>query len=159
MSTDKYVFEKSSAEQHMSNTAYENKIWNYINDLNGGQYQNNSLSLCQIDLGSIYNSKYFNAPEDAFLAVPVVMVYAVSAGATLSPVNGGGALSSVLSMKAGYYQLVDKVELELDGKIIEQMNPFGNVITHFKMLSQLKKRRSLHRLCCKDDTNVFKFCI
>ena len=44
MSTDKYVFEKSSAEQHMSNTAYENKIWNYINDLNGGQYQNNSLS-------------------------------------------------------------------------------------------------------------------
>jgi hypothetical protein len=27
------------------------------------------------------------------------------------------------------------------------------------MLSQLKKRRSLHRLCCKDDTNVFKFCI
>ena len=162
MSTDKYVFEKSSAEQHMSNTAYENKIWNYINDLNGGQYQNNSLSLCQIDLGSIYNSKYFNAPEDAFLAVPVVMVYAVSAGATLSPVNGTGALSSVLSMKAGYYQLVDKVELELDGKIIEQMNPFGNVITHFKMLSQmsvsdLQQYGSLIGLPCLDSANSMRY--
>ena len=164
MSTDKYVFEKSSSEQHMSNTVYESKIWNYINDLNSGQYQNNALSLCQIDLGSIYNSKYFNVPEDAFIAVPVVMVYALSNGATpVAPSAAGtGCPSAVLAMKAGYYQLVDKVELELDGKIIEQMNPFANVITHIKMLSQmsvsdLQQYGSSIGLPCLDSANSMKY--
>jgi hypothetical protein len=165
MSTDKYIFEKSSNEQHMVNTPYENKVWNYINDLNGGQYQNNSLSLCQIDLGSIYNSKYFNQLEDAFLAVPIVMVYVLSNTTTpVAPAAAGTTTcpSSVLAMKAGYYQLVDKVELELDGKVIEQMNPFQNVITHFKMLSQmspgdLQQYGSLIGLPQLDSANSMKY--
>lgn len=164
MSTDKYVFDKSENEQHMSNTPYENKIWNYIPDLNAGQYQNNALSLCQIDLGSIYNSKYWNCPEDAFIAVPIVMVYALSNTVTqVAPAAAGnGCASAVLSMKAGYYQLVDKIELELDGKVIEQMNPFANVITGFKMLSQmsvsdLQQVGSQIGLPCLDSYNSMKY--
>ena len=164
MSTDKYVFDKSTHEQHMSNTPYESKIWNYINDLNSGQYQNNALSLCQIDLGSIYNSKYFNQTEDAFLAVPITYVYALSNTVTLVAPSaaGTGCPSAVLALKAGYYQLVDKVELELDGKVIEQMNPFGNVITHFKMLSQmsvsdLQQLGSLIGLPAVDSSNSMKY--
>jgi len=164
MSTDKYVFDKSSHEQHMSNTPYESKIWNYINDLNAGQYQNNALSLCQIDLGSIYNSKYFNQAEEAFLAVPITYVYALSNTVTLVAPSaaGTGCPSAVLALKAGYYQLIDKVELELDGKVIEQMNPFGNVITHFKMLSQmsvsdLQQIGSLIGLPAVDSSNSMKY--
>lgn len=166
MSTDKYVYEKSMMEQHVSNTPYENKIWNYINDLNSGQYQNNALSLCQIDLGSIYNSKYFNQPEDAFLAVPIVMVYALSDGVTPrapAPAGAGtGCASAVLTLKNGYHQLIDKLELELDGKVIEQMNPFANVITQIKLLSQmsigdLQQYGSLIGMPCLDSENSMKY--
>ena len=140
MSTDKYIFEKSSTDQHSTNTPYENKIYNYINDLNNSNYQNNSLSLCQIDLGSIYNSKYFNCMEDAFLAVPIVMVYALNNTGTLVPPAAAGTTTAapiVMSLKNGGWNLIDKIEFELDGKVIEQMNPFANIITTVKLLSQM----------------------
>jgi hypothetical protein len=36
----------------------------YINDINSGVYQNNSLSLVQFDLSSIYNSSKFTDTND-----------------------------------------------------------------------------------------------
>ena len=65
-------------------------------------------------------------------------------------------------MKAGYYQLIDKVELKLDGNVIEQMNPFANIITHIKMLSQmsvsdLQQYGSLIGLPCLDSANAMKY--
>jgi len=139
MSTDKYVLEKSSVDQQVSNTPFENKAFNYINDLNGGIYQNNSLSLVQFDMGSLYNSKYFLNPQDFFIAIPITMVYLLNnTGTPVAPSAAGtGAASSLLSLKAGYWQLIDKCELELDGKIIEQMNPFSNVNATVRMYSKM----------------------
>ena len=140
MSTDKYSFDKSSTTQHQSNTPYESKQWNYINSLNNGNYQNNSLSLCQIDLGSIFNSKYFVSLEDAFIAVPLVMVYAMNTGAVSSPplvAGGAGCPSAAIALKNSYTCIVDKLEFELDGVIIEQMNPFANIVGAIRLISSM----------------------
>ena len=75
MNSDNYEFSKSSAPQSASSyTAYTDKQWNYINDINSGVYSNNSgLTLLQWDLTSIYNSSGFSDASDLYLAIPVVM--------------------------------------------------------------------------------------
>jgi len=75
MNSDNYEFAKSSEPQSASNyTAYTDKQWNYINDINSGVYSNNSgLSLVSWDLTSIYNSAGFSDASDLYLAVPIVM--------------------------------------------------------------------------------------
>jgi len=80
MNSDNYEFSKSSAPQSVSAySAYTDKQWSYINDINSGVYANNSgLSLVQWDLTSIYNSAGFSDASDLFLAVPIVMCAATA---------------------------------------------------------------------------------
>jgi hypothetical protein len=125
--------------------------------LNNSVYQNSGLSLVQFDLGSIYNSKYFNQPEDWYLAIPLVMVYAVGAGATLSALSANTSYPA-LSFKGGFWNLVDKCEVELDGKVIEQMSPYTNQYVSIKMLSQMTQNDlvqygSMLNLPCTDSVN------
>ena len=55
--TDNYEFAKSSQPQTVNEYSpfVEKQYNNYINELNGGVYNNNTLSLVQFDLGQIYN--------------------------------------------------------------------------------------------------------
>ena len=80
MNSDNYEFSKSSMPQSTSAySAYTDKQWNYINDINSGVYSNNSgLSLVTWDLTSIYNSAGFSDASDLYLAVPIVMCAACS---------------------------------------------------------------------------------
>lgn len=155
--TDLYVFKKSELEQSPVETPYESKIYNYIQDLNNSVYQNNGLTLVQFDLGSIYNSKYFNQPEDWYLAIPLVMVYAVGNGSTLVTPAANTSYPAV-SFKGGFWNLVDKCEIELDGKTIEQMSPYTNQYVGIKMLSQMTQNDliqygSMLNLPCVDSVN------
>ena len=76
---------------------YVDKQYNdYINDLNGGVYQNTSLSLVQFDMGQIYNSQKFTNTEDLFLVIPITMVAAYATGAAnVAPAGGSAALLSI----------------------------------------------------------------
>ena len=155
--TDLYVFKKSELEQTPVETPYESKIYNYIQDLNNSVYQNNGLTLVQFDLGSIYNSKYFNQPEDWYLALPLVMVYAVGNGSTLVAPSANTSYPAV-SFKGGFWNLVDKCEIELDGKVIEQMSPYTNQYVSIKLLSQMTQNDlvqygSMLGLPCADSVN------
>ncbi len=57
--TDNYEYARSSRAQNVDDYSpyVDKQANNYINDLNGGVYTNNSLSLVQFDLGKIYNSQ------------------------------------------------------------------------------------------------------
>jgi hypothetical protein len=138
MNSDNYEFSKSSAPQSTSDySAYTDKQWNYINDINGGVFANNSgLSLVQWDLTSIYNSAGFSDASDLYLAVPIVMNAAFSTdAAVVAP--GTSAGYSLLAMKSNYQHLIHQIEITCNGKVCEQMQPFISVVKNFQLLSTM----------------------
>lgn len=149
MNSDNYEYAKSSTPQSVDNySAYTDKQWNYINDINNGVYSNNSgLTQVQFDLTSIYNSGGFTDTADMFLTVPIVMSasYVTSGGAVISLANGlnavgasnGCAAYSLCSLKSNYQNLIHQIEIQADGKVINETQPFTNVIQGFRILSQM----------------------
>ena len=138
MNSDNYEFSKSSAPQSVSAySAYSDKQWNYINDISGGVYANNSgLTLVQWDLTSIYNSAGFSDASDLYLAVPIVMCAATGSstgGITTAPAAG----YSLCTLKSNYQHLIHQLEIVCNGKTVEQMQPFISVVKHFQLLSQM----------------------
>ena len=113
MNSDNYEFAKSSEAQSASNyTAYTDKQWNYINDINSGVYSNNSgLTLIQWDLTSIYNSAGFSDASDLYLAVPIMMTAAYSTGAAIEAPNATSANYALMSLKSNYQHLIHQIEI------------------------------------------------
>jgi len=139
MNSDNYEFAKSSEAQSSSNyTAYTDKQWNYINDINSGVYSNNSgLTLIQWDLTSIYNSAGFSDASDLYLAVPIMMTAGFSnAGTITAPVNTS-ANYALMSLKSNYQHLIHQIEIVCNGKTCEQMQPFVSVAKNFQLLSTM----------------------
>jgi len=137
--TDSYEFAKSVAPQSISlETPYESKQWQSVNDINSGIYSSNGTTLVQFDLASIYNSSSMIDMATAFIAIPITYVaaYASSAttGALVPPVVGDWAR---VGLKNGYFQLVHQVDLQVNGKTIEQLQPFTNSYVSFKLQSQM----------------------
>jgi len=135
MNSDNYEFSKSSAPQDPSDySAYTDKQWNYVNDINSGVYNTSGQSLVQFDLSNIYNSGLSDV-SDLYLAIPIVMVAACSAGATL--VAPGSCGYSLCALKSNYQHLIHQIEVVANGKVINDMQPFVSVYKNFKLLSSL----------------------
>ena len=153
MNSDNYEFSKSSHPQGVdAYSSYTDKQWNYVNDINSGVYSNNSgLTQVQFDMTSIYNSNGFTDTGDLYLTIPIVMTaaYATSAGvvvplpaASLGLASGlasvGGCTGfSLCSLKSNYQNLVHQIEIQVDGKNVNETQPFVNVFQNFRMLSQM----------------------
>jgi len=138
MNSDNYEFSKSSAPQDPSDySAYVDKQWNFINDINSGVYTTSGQSLVQFDLSNIYNSGLSDV-TDLYLAIPIVMVAtcATSAapGTPLAPTTGG---FSLCSLKSNYQHLIHQIEVVANGKVINDMQPFISVYKNFKLLSSM----------------------
>ena len=137
--TDHYLLAKSTVPQNIDeNTPFVSKNWNYINDINGGVYQNSSgLSLVQFDLSSIYNSTQMLDPSTSFLAIPISYVSAYTDGTNLvAPVAGSYASTA---LKNGFFQLVHGVDLAINGRQVESFTPNINSYVTFKMLSSMSQ--------------------
>ena len=138
MNSDNYEFSKSSHPQSVDNySCYTDKQWNYTNDINQGVYSNNSgLTQVQFDMNSIYNSNGFVDSGDLYLTIPIVMTasFSTTAGVTVAPVSGNNAL---LTLKSNYQNLVHQIEIQADGKTVNETQPFVNVFQNFRMLSQM----------------------
>jgi hypothetical protein len=119
-------------------TPYVSKQWNYVQDINGGIYSNNGLSLVQFDLSSIYNSTNLIAADSAFLAIPITYVsaYVTNAGALVAPLTTSW---SSTGLKSGYFQLVHGADVAMNGKTINQFQPFTNAYVGFKLLSSMSQ--------------------
>ena len=136
MNSDNYEFSKSSHPQSVSEyTAYTDKQWNNVPDINSGVYNTNGLALVTWDLTSIYNASGLSDVSDLFLAVPLVTVATVSAGATTLAQPTAGY--SLCSLKSNYQNLIHQIEVTSNGKAVNDMQPFVNVYENFKLLSQL----------------------
>lgn len=134
--TDEYAFMSSSTPQSVDSSPYSEKNFNNINDINSGVYSNNSgLTLVQFDCASIYNSATFTDLNDAFLAIPLVMeaVWVANGVQSTPPVAGAG----LLSIKNGFMNLVHQVEISSGGQVIQNMQPFTNVLKNVKFMSSM----------------------
>jgi hypothetical protein len=140
MNSDAYEFAKASAPQGVDQyTPYQEKQWNYLNDINSGVYSNNSgLTNVQFDLTSIYNSGQFCDATDLFLTIPIVMTAsAVSAvPASILPV-AGNSLSNLLTMKSNFQHLIHQIEIVANGKVVNDTQPFISLYQNFKLLSAM----------------------
>jgi hypothetical protein len=137
--TDNYEFSKSTFPQGLdTETPYVSKNWNYINDINGGIYSNSGLSLCQFDLSSLYNSTNLVQPDAMFLAIPITYVsaFVTNAGALTAPIAGSWASTA---LKSGYFQLIHGADLALNGKTVNQFQPYTNAYVGFKTLSMMSQ--------------------
>lgn len=137
--TDNYEFSKSmEAQTEGMFSPYTDKQYNnYINDINSGVYTNNGLSLVQFDLSSIYNSTKFMECGDLFLVLPITMAAAFStnvSGTLVAPVAGN---VNLLSLKNNFIHLIHQAELSVNGKTVEDSQPFVNIAKHFQMLSEM----------------------
>ena len=137
--TDNYEFNKSMETQNENDySPYTDKQYNnFINDINSSVYANNGLSLVQFDLSSIYNSSKFMDTGDLFLVLPIVMVAAFSTSTSGGNVAPGAGNVNLLSMKNNFIHLVHQADLAINGKTIEDAQPFVNIAKHFQMLSEM----------------------
>jgi hypothetical protein len=121
-----------------SETPYVSKQFNFVQDINGGIYSNNGLSLVQFDLSSIYNSTNLIQPDSAFLAIPITYVtaYVTTGGALAAPVASSW---SNTGLKSGYFQLVHGADVAMNGKTVNQFQPFTNAYVGFRLLSMMSQ--------------------
>jgi hypothetical protein len=134
--TDEYAFMSSSTPQSVESSPYSEKNFNNINDINSGVYSNNSgLTLVQFDCASIYNSSTYTDLNDAFLTIPLVMeaVWVSNNAVATPPVAGAG----LLALKNGFINLVHQVEISSGGQVIQNMQPFTNVLKNVKFMSNM----------------------
>jgi hypothetical protein len=134
--TDEHSFMSSSTPQSVDTSPYSEKNYNNINDINSGVYSNNSgLTLVQFDCASIYNSATYTDLNDAFLTIPLVMeaVWVSNNAVATPPVAGAG----LLALKNGFLNLVHQVEISSGGQVIQNMQPFTNVLKNVKFMSNM----------------------
>jgi hypothetical protein len=137
--SDNYELAKSMFPQSLEGESpYTSKQWNFVQDINGGIYSNNGLSLVQFDLSSIYNSTNLIQPDSMFLAVPITIVntFVTNAGASIAPLASN---VSAVGLKNGFFQLVHGADVAINGKTIQQFQPYTNAYVAFKTLSSMSQ--------------------
>ncbi len=117
---------------------YADKQYNsYINGNNSGVCQNNSLSLFQFDLSSIYNSAKMTDTNDLFDILPIVLVAAFSTSTSGTLVAPAAGNLNLISLKNSFIHLIHKADYSINGKTAEDTQPFFNIVKHFQMLSEM----------------------
>jgi hypothetical protein len=140
MNSDNYSFAKSKSPQGLeAETPFVSKVFNSINDINSGVYQNSGLTLLQYDLSTIYNStsESFSDTSDLFAVIPIVMsaVHTInSTGAVQTAPTGGYALAT---LKNNFMNLIHQVEVVANGKVVNESQPYASVPAMFKLLSSM----------------------
>jgi len=140
--TDTYEFAKSCMPQGVElETPYVSKQWGYINDINGGIYSNNGLTLVQFDMSSIFNSNALIDVSQMYITVPIVLTTALTSnnsnGTLVAPKAGYGW--SYAGLKSGYTTILHGADLTISGKTVEQFQPNLNAYTNFKLMSQMSQ--------------------
>lgn len=138
--TDNYEFMRSSQSQSTDKySPYVKKEWNYVPDINNGVYTNTNQSLVQFDLSSIFNSSRFVDTNDIYLTLPVQLVAAVhNSGVTPSILDPSSLYpAGLVALKSGFHNLIHQSDLIINGKTVEQTQPYINKFVDFKLLSEM----------------------
>ena len=130
---DQYQFENSSMSQ-MEDEPFRSKQFSYVNDMNQGNYASNQVVF---DLSSFYNQQKFIAPSEMFLVVPIVSVLSTNAANGLNIAADVVSQDYSLGYKSGYYNIISSMQVDYDGKTVQQLTPNLNYYVNFKMNSSM----------------------
>jgi len=137
--SDTYDFMKSSVPQSVNDyTPFTDKQWDFKQDQNQGIYSTNSgMTQVTFDLNNMFDSSSFVDVSDMYLTIPIIL----SACAGGSAVNGVQAAPlagySLVSLKSGYQHLIHQMSITSNGKTVSDMQPFVNIIKHWKLISSM----------------------
>lgn len=136
--TDAYEWAKTNMPQDiMRNEPFSDYQYNYINDINSGIYSNQSLSLIQFDLSSLYNSSRWTMTNSHFAVIPIVRcAQAFNSNGSVPLTNNNYYLTSLKNLNTC---LVHQVDLLINGKTVHQLQPYTNIFTGIKLASELSK--------------------
>jgi hypothetical protein len=87
------------------------------------------------DLGQIYNSQKFTASSELFAVLPIAMVAGFSTGTAL--VNPTERSQALCTIKSDFLNLIHQADVVVNGKFIEQCQPFINIARHFQLISEM----------------------
>jgi hypothetical protein len=137
--SDTYDFMKSSVPQSVNDyTPFTEKQWDYKTDQNQGVYGTNSgMTQVTFDLNNMFDSSSFVDISDMYLTIPIIMCAAFSDGAAIVAPAATTASFSTLALKSGYQHLIHQMSITSSGKTVSDMQPFVNIIKHWKLLSSM----------------------
>lgn len=142
---DEYTLLESSAS-HKMDPVYSSKQWAYQIDQNQGAYQSKQITF---DLSGFFNSARFLNPQEMFIALPVcVAMSAIPAAANAGTGDGMGAQPTpcfqfpgsnmgqvtdqfAFGLKSGHWNLINSIQIQVDGKDVIQMVPNINYHASF----------------------------
>lgn len=105
----------------------------YINDNNNGSY-NGQITY---NLQSLANTSNYLNFQEAYLEIPFVVSMKVNADLNLDADFGFTLDKNIMKMvtiKDGFHQIIDNVQLSVGGRIIHQEHKFNNVHSYYKLL-------------------------
>jgi hypothetical protein len=135
---DTYELKKAETSQSLADeTPYESKQYNFINDINGGIYTNSQTTLVQYDLSSIYNSGKDIDLSQMYLTVPMIYTGAYTNGVNALVPTANAGNEFLLTPKNGSWNLLQSMEIVVQGQTVIQQTPNINFYNNFKLLSQM----------------------
>jgi len=93
------------------------------------------LYLVNFDLGQIYNSQKFTESSDLFAVLPIAMVAGFSNGS--APQAPAASSQALCTIKSNFLNLIHQADVVVNGKSIEQCQPFINIARHFQLKSEM----------------------
>lgn len=135
---DTYELQKAQMPQSLSDeTPYESKQYNFVNDINAGVYTNSQTTLVQFDLSSIYNSGKDIDLSQMYLTVPMIYTGCYTNGANPLVPSANAGNEFLITPKNGSWNLIQSMEVVVNGQTVIQQTPNVNFYTNFKILSQM----------------------
>jgi hypothetical protein len=88
----------------------------------------------------IYNSQKFTESSELFAVLPIAMVAGFSnnpaTGTIVAPTERSQALCTI---KSNYLNLIHQADVVVNGRSIEQCQPFINIARHFQLISEMSE--------------------
>lgn len=122
---DNLVFEESiNAEVEQSE--FISRKWIYVNDTNSQNYSTQVI----IDTTPLANAGGYVNWSEGYIVMPLV-INAQSAAKFAA--GGDASWPSLVSMKAGFWQMINSMTVEFNNQTVVQQTPFLNVFRSFKV--------------------------
>lgn len=127
---DLYTYETSSRSQ-LSDEPFQNKIYNYVQDLNNS----NNPTQIKFQLDGFRSSDKFVNPSEMFISIPIVLAMARDSADSAGFAAGLGNLDFAFLLKNGYWNLINSMSVMIDNKECVQITPNLNYFANFKVNS------------------------
>lgn len=128
--SDEVMFYNSVTDRadEMNNVLFKDKSWTFVIDQtsSSGSFSSNQ---CQFDLSTFGSQAQWVSLQEAIVQFPVRV------SADVATADAAFSLNQ-FTMKNGHHHWIDSAQLIIDGQTIQSAQPYQNVATTFKILSE-----------------------